>query len=197
MIGLTPRQRDVLGFIKSYRAREGVAPTLAEIASHFSFTSVTAFGHVKAIEKKGYIRRARGRVRAMEIVESDDERPPASLPVFGTFSQGRPIGPVPDSEELDLGAAFASGRDVFVLRVEGDSLADDGFRDGDYVVIERCAEAPNGALVLAFVKGSAAVIGRLAGRGEGRVTIEPASGRPIRTKRALIQGTVTAVIRRY
>ena len=203
MLGLTPRQRDVLAFLKSYRAREGVAPSLQEIAEQFTFRRVTAFGHLRALEKKGYIRRARGRVRAIEIVEPDDSRPQTTLAVYGYLVRGEPLEPAAEYEDLDLGAVLSPGRDLVAFRARGDSFAEGGIRDGDYVVIERRARAEPGETVLALVKGGQAFIGKVRG-GEGRggrggFLLEPAGaeGAAVTVRKALVQGVVVAVIRRY
>jgi len=215
MIGLTPRQRDVLAFIKGYCAREGVAPTLREIASRFRFTGPTAFGHVRALEKKGYLRRARGRVRGIEVVELDATRPPVSVPVYGAFSQFAPFEPSPDYEEFELRSMAPPGKDLFALRVRGDALANSGFLAGDVLVFERVTRAPAGAVVLALANGSEAVLGRLV-RGEeppgpprtpsggeapapAHEHVEPlgSPGTQIKASRALVQGVLVAAARLF
>jgi repressor LexA len=198
MIGLTPRQRDILNYLKFYHAREGIAPTLNEIARRFKFTTVTAFGHLRALEKKGHIKRARGRVRALEIIEPDDTRPRASLPVYGHFTQGAPLVSAAEYEELDARSVLPPGKDLFVLRVQSDSLAAEGIREGDYLVLERKAKPENDSTALVLANGSDAVLGTYHREGESRIRIEPLGGHlpTIRAGRALLQGTVIALVRR-
>jgi repressor LexA len=199
MIGLTPRQRDILNYLKSYHAREGVAPTLNEIAKRFRFTTVTAFGHLRALEKKGHIRRVRGKVRALEIVEPDEARPRSALPVYGYFSQGSPLESAAEYEELEARAVLPPGKDLFVLRANSDALAEAGIRKGDYIILERKNRPENGAIALVLANGSEAVLGSYHREGESRIRIEPlCNERPtIRTGRALLQGIVTAVVRKF
>ena len=199
MIGLTPKQRDVLNFVKMYLGREGVPPTLNEIAAHFRFTCVTAFGHLRALEKKGRIRRVRGKVRALEVIEQDEHRPRSSIPVYGYVAQGKPLESAADYEELELRAVVPPDKDLFVLRLRGEALAEAGLRDGDYLVLERRARPENGAIALVLANGSQAVLGRLYREGESRLRIEPldAPQPPIRAGRALVQGVLSAVVRRF
>jgi repressor LexA len=199
MIGLTPKQRDILNFVKAYHAREGVAPTLNEIAHKFKFTSVTAFGHLRALEKKGHIRRARGRVRAIEIIEPDDTKARSSVPVYGYFTQGHSLEAAAEYEELELRSILPPGRDLFILRVRTDTLSESGIRDGDYMVLERKSRPENGSTALVLANGSDAVLGTYHREGQSRIRVDPIGQDrpPIRTGRALLQGIVVAVIRKY
>ena len=142
---LTRRQRDILEFLKDYVDRQGISPTLEEIAEHFGVNKVTVFGHVAEMERKGVLkRRARGVSRGLEIVdqESDEANGAPSLPVLGKIAAGAPIETIEEPEQLDLGALIPEGRDVYALEVTGTSMIEDAIADGDIVLIER-RDGPN------------------------------------------------------
>src|SRR5262245_19513784 len=176
---LTATQKQVLEFIRAYRADHGVSPTLQEIGDRFETHRVTVHAHVNALVKKHFlVRFSRKASRALIPVdelpaarESGEERAGArsrggkrglvpgaghpsagiSLPLVGRIAAGRPIEAVYANESLDLASLFPSGRELFVLEVSGDSMVDEQIRDGDYVVAEKRATARNGEIVVAVL----------------------------------------------
>ncbi len=130
------------------------------------------------------------------MAEQGSSRPVALL---GLVAAGRPIEPFPDEESIEVPASLLGKGEHFVLRVRGDSMIEDGIRDGDYVIVARRSQAQNGQTVVALVRGEA-TLKRYYGEG-GRVRLQPANAamKPIRVpiSEIQIQGRVLAVHRKY
>lgn len=105
--------------------------------------------HLKALEKKGLIRKERGAARAIQLV---DRRPPSfGLPLFGKVAAGKPLPAIEQADDRLEVDALLGGKDRFALRVQGDSMIDDHIQEGDYVVIRKQATAENGEPVVAMI----------------------------------------------
>lgn len=197
---LTPKQLRVLTFIRDYSRARGYAPTMQELADEFDVSKVTVFEHIAALQKKGYLKRARHKARSLQLsdeIEFPDERP-TCLPLVGTIAAGRPIEAIETREALDLEELFVSAHPTFVLRVRGDSMIDDRICDGDYVVIEKRDTARDGETVVALLDNGEATLKRFYREPDG-VRLQPANPafRPLKTKDVRIQGVVVGVVRRY
>lgn len=200
---LTRRQRQILDFLEGYQRKHSLSPTLEEIAQAFGVNKVTIFGHVAELERKGIIERAqRGVSRALRVIPtlpSPAPRATASIPVSGTIAAGRPIEAVEDDERLDLDELLPRDREVYALRVRGQSMIDDAIRDGDIVLVERRKEARNGETVVAVLQDEEATLKRYY-REAGRVRLQPANSSmaPIYVDGPLdIRGVVIGVVRRF
>lgn len=197
---LTPRQLEILTFIRDQRREHGYSPTMQEVADHLGVCKVTVFEHVGALEEKGLVTRAKHKARSLEITDHaqfPDSRP-TLLPIAGRIAAGRPIEAVENVESIDLETIFAAKKDVFVLRVEGDSMIDEHIQDGDYVVCERREQARDGEIVVALLENEEATLKTLY-REKGGIRLQPANPKykPIRVKNVTIQGVVVGVLRRY
>jgi len=196
---VTPRQLEVLQFIRDFRRANGFSPTMQEIGDHLRLTKVTAFEHVGALERKGHLTRgAKHTARSLRICpdfEFPDERP-TLLPLVGRIAAGMPIEAVEDRETLDLEDLFPPGAETFVLRVAGNSMIDEHIRDGDYVVCERRCEAHQGETVVALLDDGEATLKKFY-REAGRIRLQPANADfdPIYVDNITIQGIVVGVIR--
>lgn len=200
---LTRRQRQILDFLEAYQREHGLSPTLEEIAQEFGVNKVTVFGHVAELERKGVIERAqRGVSRALRVLPAEAPAAPraaGSVPISGTIAAGRPIEAVEDDERLDLDEWIPKDREVYALRVRGQSMIDDAIRDGDIVLVERRQEARNGETVVAVLEGEQATLKRYY-REDGRVRLQPANASmaPIFVNGPLdIRGVVIGVVRRF
>ncbi len=200
MENITPRQLEVLRFIRVFRERSGYSPTMQEIGDHMDLTKVTVFEHVAALEKKGALSRgvkhkARSlRVNpAFEFPEDNESR----LPLVGLIAAGLPIEAVEDRETLDLQEVFDVPGEKFVLRVTGDSMIDEQIRDGDYVVCQRRNTARNGETVVALLQDGEATL-KTFYKEKTRIRLQPANPayKPIYANKVDIQGVVIGVIRR-
>jgi len=215
---LTRRQRDILEFFRHYADDQGISPTLEEIAQHFGLSKVTIFGHVAELERKGVIERtAPGISRGLVLVEDADpgrpsDLPPSAvspspgLPILGTIAAGVPISTLENPEELRFEDWAPPGKDVYVLRVQGDSMIDDSIRDGDLVVVERRTDPSPGETVVAVLPDEEATLKRYYPEHDGRIRLQPANTlmepifvpAPSADEPGLeIRGVVIGVLRRY
>jgi len=149
--GLTPRQQQVLEFIRESVRADGYPPTVREIcaALHLSSPS-TVHAHLANLERLGLVRRDPTKPRALDVVQ--DLRPRRPLPLVGRVAAGQPVLAEENIEELiDVPAFLRRDDDDFVLRVQGDSMADAGIFNGDFIVVHSQDQAQNGEIVVALV----------------------------------------------
>jgi repressor LexA len=166
MIDLTTRQQEVLDFIRRFTRGQGYPPTMREIAANFGFSSTNAAAaHVKALERKGAIRRSSKQSRSIVVCEEPIPTPsnlvnfhlpeePVRIPVLGRVAAGVPLLAEEHIEEtLLVDPFFTNGRrsDVFSLIIDGDSMIDAGIHDGDYVFVRVQKTARNGEIIIALI----------------------------------------------
>lgn len=151
MEGLTPRQEQVLEFIRESVRANGYPPTVREICAALDLSSPsTVHAHLANLERLGLIKRDPTKPRALEVVQ--DLRPRRPLPLVGRVAAGQPILAEENIEELvDVPAFLRRDDDDFVLRVQGDSMADAGIFNGDFIVVHSQDQAQNGEIVVALV----------------------------------------------
>jgi repressor LexA len=198
---LTARQKEMIEFIREHIARTGEAPTYQEIGKALRLRSTNAVTkHLKKLEEKGYVRSPWGnRKRALRLTEHGT--PSFTLPLLGTVAAGKPIEPIEGTEKIEVPQSLLSSGENFALRVRGDSMIDDGIRDGDVVIVKRQAVAESGQTVVALVNGEATV--KRFYRKGSRVELRPAN--PALTPLFLeegaaemeIRGVVVGLIRKF
>ena len=161
---LTQRQQEVLDFIREFSERDGVPPTVREIGARFRVTPRAAFDHLKALERKGYLRRrsTAGRTsRALTLARpGETARTQAEIPILGRIAAGLPLVSEENREgALPLAPEWLGGRgdDLFSLRVKGESMISAHIVEGDLVVVRRQDHAQPGDVVVALVDGVATV----------------------------------------
>jgi repressor LexA len=149
--GLTPRQQQVLEFIRESVRANGYPPTVREICAALNLSSPsTVHAHLANLERLGLIKRDPTKPRALDVVQ--DLRPRRPLPLVGRVAAGQPILAEENIEELiDVPAFLRRDDDDFVLRVQGDSMADAGIFNGDFIVVHSQDQAQNGEIVVALV----------------------------------------------
>ena len=202
-IALTRNQRKVLDFLKSYIKKKGFPPTLREIASHFGLRGPRAPQKTLAIlERKGYLRKVPGGSRAIEI----QGMLPAlgrtlSLPIIGKVRAGEPLLAVENIEgHLNLDRSLVSSEDVFLLRVQGDSMIEAHIQDGDFALIKPQRDAENGEIVVALIEDEATI--KRIFKKRDLIRLEPANPRvePIVVrkgeKKVTIVGKVVGIFRK-
>ncbi len=197
---LTRRQRDILTFFESYALRNGISPTLEEIAAELGVNKVTIFGHVAELERKGVLQRsAKGVSRGLQLAEPRaSARAELTLPILGSIAAGAPLEAIEaPGEILDLAELTPPGSDCYVLRVRGQSMIDDGIRDGDLVLVEKRAEARNGETVVAVLPDETATLKRFYKEGN-QIRLQPANEtmQPLIVPSVEIRGVVLGVVRR-
>jgi repressor LexA len=196
-MNLTKRQKEILDFIRSYRAEHGISPTQREIRENFQLSSFgTVQKHLKRLEEKGALSREWNRSRG---IAPKDEGSARGVPLLGQVAAGRPIEPFPQEESIEVPASLLGKGEHFVLRVRGESMIDDGILDGDFVVVARREKAESGQTVIALVRGEA-TLKRYYSEGH-RIRLQPANGamKPLTfdARDVTIQGVVTGLIRDY
>jgi repressor LexA len=199
---LTRRQKEILDFLNRFIEREGYAPTIEEIAEHFSLRSLaTVHKHLTNLQDKGLIRRAWNRSRALELVPTDMKVHAVELPLLGRVAAGSPIEAIEASETIFVPENMVGRRETYVLQVKGDSMIDEQIRDGDYVIVENRKTANDGEMVIALLDGENVTLKKLYREGRGRVRLQPANARLepllVDQDRLRIQGVVIGVLRKY
>ncbi|HKQ47903.1 MAG TPA: transcriptional repressor LexA [Phycisphaerae bacterium] len=195
----TPRQAEILTFVRDYTHRHGFSPTYDEIAAEFDISKVTVFEHLSILEGRGLLRRDKHKARSLQLadhLELPDDRP-SCLKLVGRIAAGSPIEAIENPEVVDLEEIFFSRYGAYVLEVKGDSMINDQIADGDYVVIEKRSTANNGEIVVALLENGEATLKRFF-REKHRIRLQPANERyePIYTTQVDIQGVLIGVIRR-
>ncbi len=145
MFNLTPRQQEILDFIKNSLEVLGAPPTRAEISSAFGFASPNAAeDHLKALAKKGAIVLEPGSARGIRLVEQ------LGLPLIGSVAAGSPLLAVENVQgRYALDAQLFSPRADYLLRVRGLSMIDAGIFDGDLLAVHKANQARDGQIVVA------------------------------------------------
>lgn len=198
-MNVTPKQLRVLEIIRNFSETNGYSPTLDEIARVLKVSKVTVLQHVRALERRGVIRRGRYQSRSMEIIKPDVSSGVGAIPLVGSIAAGAPIEAIEEREELDLTELVAGRAEPFLLRVRGDSMIEEQIRDGDFVLCERRPSARNGETVVAVLPSGDATLKKFYQEANGRIRLQPANARlsPIFTDRVDIRGVVIGVLRKY
>lgn len=204
-MNLTPKQLRILQLIRDWRIRRGYSPTMQELADEIGVSKVTVFEHVEALIKKGALVREPNKARSLSIAEGiavPDEARPLRFPLVGKIAAGNPIEKVAETDEVDLAdvlvGSVRGANSTFALKVEGDSMRDEGILDGDYVLIERTQTAGNGDKVVALLPDGSTTL-KTFYREDDHIRLQPANPQfePIRVKYCQVQGIVKGVVRRY
>jgi len=195
----TVRQQQVLEFVRATLEERGIAPTLEEIATDLGGISrVSVLDHLRALERKGAIRRRQREARAIEILDPQYV-PSRGVPLVGTIAAGSPILEASVREDVDLEEFLGVGNGSFRLRVRGSSMIEDHICDGDLVLVESRTTARDGETVVAVVRSEEVTLKRLR-RDRDSVRLEPANGsmQPMvfPAGEVQIRGVVRGVIRR-
>ena len=193
---LTKRQKQVLDFITSFQDKKGIAPSLEEIKKHLRLSSVsTAHFHVKKLRDKGFLIKEENRPRA---ISAKITTLTIDVPLVGVIAAGQPIEAIETIRETialqenEINTSFKH----YALRVEGDSMIDEGIFDGDVVVIREQQTADNGQTVVAIIDDNEATLKKIY-REKNRFRLQPANQTmlPIYRKEVEIRGIVEKIIR--
>ena len=157
---LTSTQEKVFNFLRDFLGKKGFPPTLREIAHHFGLKGPK--GPQKTLhilERKGYIRKTPGGSRAVEIIGAPIFKGRTlSLPIVGKVTAGEPILAIENIEGyINFDRNLVSSEDVFLLRVQGDSMINAHIQDGDFALVKPQKDAENGEIVVALIDDEATV----------------------------------------
>jgi len=160
---LTDRQRAVLEFISQSIERRGYPPTLREIGEHMGIRSTNGVNdHLKALEKKGYLEREDLKSRALRPISAEGAGPTGQIievPILGRVAAGEPILAVEQAEDTVKVDRFFLGpaKEVFALKVSGDSMIEAGIHHGDFIFVKKQLNANRGDIVVAMINDEATV----------------------------------------
>lgn len=199
---LTNRQQEIFDFIRTVIHDSGFPPTIREIGNHFDITVKGAYDHLKAIEKKGFIRCSQNKSRAIELlVDAEDAEKGAdfiNIPLVGQIAAGVPILAEENIEEyLSFPRPSFHSGDYFALKVRGDSMIDEGIFDGDIAVLKKQNTANNGEIVAALIDDEATL--KTFKRDGSRIMLLPANKdyEPIIPEAFEIVGKLAGLFRSY
>ena len=197
---ITEKQREILEYIKNEILNKGYPPAVREIceAVHLKSTS-SVHSHLETLEKNGYIRRDPTKPRAIEIIDDTfnlTRREVVNVPLIGNVAAGCPILATENIENyFPIPAEFVPNQNVFMLRVQGDSMVNAGIFDGDHILVKQQATALNGDMVVALLDDSATV--KTYYKEEGHYRLQPENDymEPIIVDDVSILGVVFGVFR--
>ena len=192
---LTDKQQEVLMFIQR-KVREGLPPTIREIAAEFSFSSTgTVRDYLKALFRKGYILLNEKKSRAIELTE----KAMLTIPILGSVPAGVPVLAVENVEDyFNVDKLFSQKEELFFLRVRGDSMIGAGIMPDDLVLVKKQPCAQSEDIVVCRIDDEVTV--KILRNREGRLFLEPANKNysiiPL-NENSQIVGKVITAIRRY
>ena len=199
---LTEKQQMIFDFIRTTINDSGFPPTVREIGDRFGITVKGAYDHMKAIEKKGYIRTEQNKSRAIVVLNDSDTADAASegisIPLLGRIAAGSPILAEENIEDyLTFPESMFSNGEYFALNVAGDSMIEGGILDGDIAIIKKQNTANNGEIIAALLEDEATL--KVFSKTGGSIKLKPMNSayKPIECSDLSILGKLAAVFRRY
>ncbi len=202
---LTPRQQEVLNFIRETVHQHGQSPSLREIARHFGFNSMKAAAdHVSALRRKGALAHRPRQARSLRVVSPLQalRRPVVDIPLYGLIPAGFPDDRRQQQPEGCLSADVESlgvrpTARTFALQVRGDSMIGRHIVDGDYVVLEHGKTPRNGDVVAALIDNESTLKTFMLEKGKPFLRAEnPRYPKLIPAEELVVQGVMVALIRR-
>lgn len=199
MKAITKRQSEVLSYIKAFITQHKFPPTIREISESFSISVKGAYDHVKALEKKHFIKLDNNRSRTIEVLdeEAGTDRS-VEVPVVGNVAAGLPLLA---EENLDgsvkLPEDYVRTGQHFALHVTGDSMRDAGIMDGDIAVFRQQPTAENGDIVVAMVEEAFTLKRFFKEKNRVRLQAENPEYPPLFTQNVRVLGKLAHLIRRY
>jgi len=210
---LTARQREVLEFIRQFMTKAGYPPTVREIGAYFGFVPRSVFDHLKALERKGYLRRDAAKSRSLQILDAPPvtalgsrhsalgSAPYRELPILGRVAAGQPLLSDQNLEGTSVVPHdWVNGDEAFLLKVQGDSMIGAHICPGDQALVRRQSTAENGDIVVALLNDEA-TIKRILFRPDG-IVLQPENPAmpPIQVKKGeksfQIVGKVVGILRK-
>lgn len=198
---LTKRQAQILEFITQHIAENNFAPSYREIGAHFGLSSTaTTAEHIESLRNKGYLTLTENSARSIQPSNPDEEEDKEmhySIPLLGLVAAGKPIEATVANETIDIPKDMM-GKNVFALKVKGESMIEDGILSGDYIILEQSRTAKNGEIVVALVNNDQVTLKRFY-KEKDKFRLQPANStmEPIYLKEVSIQGKVRGLIRKF
>ena len=176
---LTKRQNEVLRYVKKYIAKHGYPPAVREICAGLGLSSpATVHTHLKELEKKGAIKKAKSKFRTIEVNGENEYIPKneelVKVPLLGKVTAGSPIEAIENPNEFfSLPASLIPAKEtVFTLKVSGESMINAGILDGDIVIVQKQKQARNGEIVVAMTEENEVTLKRFY-KEEDHIRLQP------------------------
>ena len=198
---ISAKQREILEFIKSEILNKGYPPAVRDICEAVNLKSTSSVhAHLSSLEKNGYNRRDPTKPRAIEIVDDSfnlTRREVVNVPMIGTVAAGQPLLAVEHIYGyFPIPSEYLPNKQIFMLKVKGESMIEAGILDGDLVLVAQQNTARNGDMVVALIDDSVTVKTFYKEKGYFRLQPENASMEPIIVKKdPTILGKVIGVLR--
>jgi len=198
MATLTKRQKQIYDYIKKYIRKNGISPTFEEIKRHMRLKALSTISeHVEELIEKGFIVKNGYGARSIEIVKNK-KFDLVQIPLLGTIAAGQPIKAIEIPSETITVSKDEVGEHGknYALRVQGNSMIDEGIFDGDIVIIRKQEYADNGQMVVAIIDDDEATLKKLY-KEKNQIRLQPANPTlfPIYRKEVEIRGVVVKIIR--
>ncbi|BCJ99666.1 transcriptional repressor LexA [Anaerocolumna chitinilytica] len=159
---ISPKQREILEYLKKQTLSRGYPPAVREICEAVKLKSTSSVhSHLETLEKNGYIRRDPSKPRAIEIMDDSfnlSKREMVSVPIVGTITAGQPILAVENIEGyFPIPTEYMPNEETFMLKVKGESMINAGIFNGDQILVQKQSFASNGDFVVALIEDSVTV----------------------------------------
>lgn len=199
---LSQKQVEILLYIKSEIQRQGYPPSVREICKGVNLKSTsTVHSHLEKLESKSYIRKDPTKPRAIEILDREDDfllakKKTIDVPIIGKVTAGSPILAVENIEDTyPIPLNLVEGNEVFLLKVQGESMIDAGILDGDLVLVKEQVNVENGDIIVALLDEEATIKRFYKEKDNIRLQPENQFMEPIYTRNISILGKVTGLFR--
>ena len=224
---LTKKQKQLLNYISTFQSRNGVTPSYEEMKDALELRSKSGIHRlILALEERGFLKRLAHKARALEIIKDGitnldvsshrknvviadfkeqshnlSENKVSTIPMLGKIAAGTPIEAIQHSDDMiDVPRELMSVGESYALKVEGDSMINEGIHEGDTVLIKKTNLAENGDIIVALIDDHEATLKRLRKKGQS-IALESANPlyetRILAAHRVKIQGKLTGLLRRY
>src|SRR3989344_1224297 len=172
-MNLTPRKKKILAFINRYAEKHDFAPSIPEIAEHFSLAISTIHQHLEELKTGGYLKKERNRPRGIEIDTSESM---VYVPLLGIIAAGDPLHIFEESREWVAvpKKSLPKQASLFALHVKGDSMIDEGINDGDIILVKQQITAENGEKVVAVIDKEEATVKKIY-KQKQKIKLQPAN----------------------
>jgi len=194
------KQNEIYNFIKLQIKEKGYPPSVREICSAVGLSSTSSVHfHLKKLEKEGLIKRDSSKTRAIEIVDPTSKKEVINVPIVGTITAGNPILAIENIEDVfPLPIDYVKNtKDLFMLKVSGESMIEAGILDGDLAIIEKTDSASNGDIVVALIDNEATLKRFFKESSYIRLQPENKSMEPIILEDCKILGRLVGIYRKY
>ena len=202
---LTPKQKQIVLLIRESELARGYPPTLQELGDRLGISKVTTHEHIAALQRKGIISKQKNKARSLMLNPqfSLSNESKARLPLVGSIAAGEPIEALESNEYLDLENLFlpSPSKNLFALKVTGESMIEDQIADGDFVICEKANQAPEGSIIVALINRYEATLKRYYLEPNHQIRLQPSnnnmSAMIYDANQISIQGKCVGVVRQF